>query len=393
MSTNPRVVHKRRETITALPLYHSGHLLKKLTKEKDFKRFYGELRGATLFLYKDDTQDTYTEKVDLEQLKSMELDSSYKKKEPTIFTLSLSTEELQLKMDNPDTGEVWRGFILTVGKKEIPSKLQLLPGQMMQLKETLNQERKRNPKLCRAPTLPPRPSFLQPSGSGNNSPSPSEEKSAPELPACFFDVTRQEAEKMLKENPENGSIILRPSTLAHNYALTLKQHTPSGPAVKNYRLTSTNSGFVIELETPVTVSSLNDVLKYFLEKTGYHLHPYVVSQPYDTRIEASPAPKCISITSPTPKQVPKAQVAPMIRSKTKEELQPPPEPEDNDYVVPDDGDLKFVNLESELKGVLKLRRQNFYAECGQKEAANYENQTKRKTLSNTMEWTTKNSTM
>ena len=34
----------------------------------------------------------------------------------------------------------------------------------------------------------------------------------------------------------------------------------------------------------VTVSTLNDVLKYFLEKTEYRLHPYVVSQPYDTRI-------------------------------------------------------------------------------------------------------------
>lgn len=34
MSAHPRVVHKRRETITALPLYYSGHLLKKNTKEK-----------------------------------------------------------------------------------------------------------------------------------------------------------------------------------------------------------------------------------------------------------------------------------------------------------------------------------------------------------------------
>ncbi|XP_022045295.1 signal-transducing adaptor protein 1-like [Acanthochromis polyacanthus] len=390
MSMHPRVVHKRRETITALPLYHSGHLQKKLTKEKDFKKFYGELRGATLFLYKDDTQDTYTEKVDLEQLKSMELDSSYKKKEPTIFTLSLSTEELQLKMNNPDTGEVWRGFILTVGKKEIPSELQLLPGQMMQLKETLNQEKTRKPKLCRAPTLPPRPPFLPPSGSG---PSLSEEKSAPVLPSCFFDVTRQEAEKMLNENPDNGSIILRPSTLPNNYALTLRQHTPSGPVVKNYRLTSTKSGFVIELETPVKVSSMNDVLKYFLEKTEYRLHPYAVSQPYDTRIEVSSAPKRISITSSTPKQVPKAQVAPMMRSKTKEVLQPPPDKhEDNDYAVPDDHDLKFANMESELKGALKLRRQNLYAERDQKEAVTYENHSKRKNP-NMTERTTKNWTM
>lgn len=34
MSVPPRVVHKRRETITALPLYYSGHLLKKHSKDK-----------------------------------------------------------------------------------------------------------------------------------------------------------------------------------------------------------------------------------------------------------------------------------------------------------------------------------------------------------------------
>lgn len=40
---------------------------------------------------------------------------------------------------------------------------------------------------------------------------------------CFFDVTRQTAEKMLEANPENGSIIIRPSTLANNYAVTMRQ--------------------------------------------------------------------------------------------------------------------------------------------------------------------------
>lgn len=42
---------------------------------------------------------------------------------------------------------------------------------------------------------------------------------------CFFNVTRQEAEQMLRQNPEYGGIILRPSTLANNYALTLRQVT------------------------------------------------------------------------------------------------------------------------------------------------------------------------
>ncbi|XP_070693166.1 signal-transducing adaptor protein 1-like isoform X2 [Pempheris klunzingeri] len=346
MSAHPRVVHKRRATITALPLYYSGHLLKKHSSEKDFKNYYGELRAATLFLYKDDTQDTYIEKLELEELKSMELDCPYMKKAPTIFTLTLPTEEVQLKMDNPDTGEEWRGYILTVIKKEIPSNLQLLPGQMLLLQEVLAQERRRNAPTQR-PALPPRPSFLL-----SASPSPSHppakgepDPTAPEIPACFLNVTRQEAEQMLEANPEYGGIILRPSTLTNNYALTLRQVTPSGHVMKNFRVTPTKKGFVIELDTAVTVSTLNDVLQYFVEKTEYRLHPYLVSQPYDTRIDVPPAPKCISITSPTPKTIPKAQVAPMLRSQTKEELLPPPaKPVEGEYLCPDDDsphDLKI----------------------------------------------------
>ncbi|KAK1904086.1 Signal-transducing adaptor protein 1 [Dissostichus eleginoides] len=351
-----RVVHKRRATITDLPLYYSGHLRKKLTKEKDFKKYYGELRGATLFLYKDDTQDTYTEKLDLGQLKSMQLHSPYQKKTPTIFTLTLKTEEVQLQMDNSDTGEEWRGYILTVVKKEIPSKLQLLPGQMLQLQEALDQERRRNPTT-----------------------------QSPEIPACFFNVSRKEAEHMLKVNPECGSIILRPSTLANNYALTLRQQTSSGPILKNFRVTSTNVGFVIELDTAVTVSSLNEVLKYFLEKTEYRLHPFVASQPYDTRIDMSPVPKCVSISSAILKTVPKAQVAPMLRSETKEELPPPPTNQDEgDYVMPDDHDpkLKPVQMDGELEAVLKLQRKNLYTE----EVNTYENQSSEKPPSAAVQW-------
>lgn len=41
----------------------------------------------------------------------------------------------------------------------------------------------------------------------------------------FYNVSRQEAEKMLETNPEFGSIILRPSSRANCYGLTLRQLT------------------------------------------------------------------------------------------------------------------------------------------------------------------------
>lgn len=131
---------------------------------------------------------------------------------------------------------------------------------MFLLQDILVQEKTRNPPSAQPP-LPPRPSFLQPSGSAGAS-SPPKDTSA-QIPAyvkakntdihynllfrglkrmnitlwlaislffytcrCFFDVTRREAEKMLEANPEYGGIILRPSTLPNNYALTLRQLTP-----------------------------------------------------------------------------------------------------------------------------------------------------------------------
>ncbi|XP_029020468.1 signal-transducing adaptor protein 1-like [Betta splendens] len=356
MSVHPRVVHKRRGTITALPLYYSGHLLKKNSKEKDFKKYYGELRGTTLFLYKDDTQDTYTEKLDLEQLKSMELDPPFQKKAPPIITLALNTGEVQLKIENADKGEEWRGFILTVVKKQIPTKLQLLPGQMLQLQETLTLEKRRTAPAPHPP-LPPRPRFLRDSNA-----SPLNE---PNVPQCFFNVTRQEAEQMLESNPEHGSIIIRPSTLPNNYALTLRQQMPSGSVMKNYRVTDTNSGFVIELDKAVTVSSLNEVLQYFLEKTEYRLQPYTGSQHYDTLIEVSPPPKCVSVPSSTPKTTPRVNVAPALQSLNKQEPSPAAESEEGEYMVPDhDGTdnhgLNHSHFDGELRQVLKLRRENTY---------------------------------
>ncbi|XP_061900111.1 signal-transducing adaptor protein 1-like isoform X2 [Entelurus aequoreus] len=327
MSVPARVVHMRRATITALPLYYSGPLLKKLCSETDYKKFYAELRGDALFLYKDETQDTYTEKLNLQEMKSMHLESPYERKMPTVFTLTLATQKVHLKMDNPDTGEEWRVYIQTMVQKEIPSQLQLLPGQKMLLEDALSQEQGRKALANTPPALPPRPAYLR----GPSASPPPPDHSSPEQLPCFFNVTRQEAEQMLEQNPEYGSIILRPSALAKNYALTLRQVTASGPVMRNYRLTCTKSGFIIQLETSVIVSSLSDVLEYFLEKTEYRLHPYTPCETYNTFIEMTPPPERVTIPSRAAKSVPKAEVGPMVCSGTK--------PGEGEYVVPEEHQL------------------------------------------------------
>ncbi|KAJ8382650.1 hypothetical protein SKAU_G00034280 [Synaphobranchus kaupii] len=301
-----RVVMKRREKITALPLYYSGYLLKKYIGQKDFKRFFGELRGSTIFLYTDDTNDTYSERVELQSLVAMVADTSRTKTGLTIFTLTLRHEEIQLKIDDPDAAEVWRGFIMTVAKLEIPSRLQLLPGQMLRLEEVLEQERQRDtpplqpvtsdpgcPKYC---PCPPSPSFS--TGTYDDT----------AVPPCFFPVSRQEAMRMLAHNPNKGNIILRPANDNVNYAITMRQVFNSGPVMKHYKVRSENSGFVIELDEPVTVPSLKDAVDHFLKIASCCLRPYTQSEAYNTRIEVPSDPP---VSPPGP---PLARVAPMIRT-------------------------------------------------------------------------------
>ncbi|CAN9515023.1 unnamed protein product [Ophioblennius macclurei] len=393
MAATLRVVNKKRQSLTALPLYHYGHLYKKGSKEKDFKKFYAELRGTTLFLYTDDSQDTYIEKLELELLKTMKLQSPYNSKMPTVFDLKLHKDTVQLKLDNADTGELWRGYILTVTKKEIPRELQLLPGQRVQLQEALDLEKARNPQLSRPP-LPPRPGFLQTSMSTDES----------DYPECYFNVTREKAKEMLNSKPEHGNVILRPATVANNYALTFRQMTPSGPTFKNFRVSSTSSGYVIELDKPVTVSNLKEVLQYFIEKTEHRLLPYTERQPYDTTIGTLPrAPKFTSAASSAPsKQVPKAQVNPMPRPKA--EVPPPEDNSDSgEYENPDELKLDMgkedenktswlhetrgtASFEGELRKALKQRREVLRTDSEYAEGNRYVKTPVRKSNPKTVQW-------
>ncbi|KAK7922078.1 hypothetical protein WMY93_008980 [Mugilogobius chulae] len=366
MAIPPRVIHQRRATITALPLYYSGHLFKKHTGEKDFKKFYGELRGAALFLYEDVTQDTYTERLDLDQLKSMELNSPFSKTPPApaLFTFTTCTKEVKLKIDNADVGEEWRGYILTVVKKEVPNKLQLLPGQLLQLKEILAQEKKRMAVLGPNPPLPPRPAFLSPSSrtSSSSELQNQTDKSSQAMPSCFFRVSRQEAEQMLERNPEYGNIILRPSSRTNSYGLTMRQLTSSGPVMKNYRVTSLpNSEYIIELDSPVRVPSLNAVISFVLDKTEYRLQPYSPSEPYDTTLEKPMVPPSTT-TSSKPKVVPKARVQPIVQRKNVP-LPIPVKPDDSDYLIPEDDcpNQKNKPFDGELRKALLRRREVIYS--------------------------------
>ncbi|RXM36824.1 Signal-transducing adaptor protein 1 [Acipenser ruthenus] len=146
----------------------------------------------------------YTEKLELQNLKSLDTWSLKENYISAEFTLTLLNEEVRLKIENPDAGEEWKGFILTVAKLEIPSKLQLLPGQLLRLKEVLKDEKQRQARQ----------------------PVPVKEQEPPEasnVPQCFYSVSRNKAIEMLAESPEFGNMILRPGSEKMSFAVTVRQ--------------------------------------------------------------------------------------------------------------------------------------------------------------------------
>ncbi|XP_062407336.1 signal-transducing adaptor protein 1-like [Sardina pilchardus] len=223
-------IGKHGETITEeLPLYYSGQMQK-----KD--------KGENLELHK---------------LKSMEQVSSSKSPEcDPIYKLKFPKQEVQLKFDNVDTAELWRGFILAVSKLPIP-RLQLLPRQITRLREIQTAEEQRRA-VKKASLQTPKMS---------------------KTPACFLKVSREKAEELLQQHLDCGSIILRPATDKPHYSITTRQVFPSGPLVNHYKIISSKSGYTIELDEPVTVKTLHQVVDHFVEKTANQLQPFTKSEP------------------------------------------------------------------------------------------------------------------
>lgn len=298
--TNLRLVFQRREKITSLPLYYDGFLWKENTRDKDFNRYWSELRGSSIFFYSDDKDVTYTEKLDLQHFIAIVDDNRNGKGfQTTGFRLLLDNGELKLKAENIEAREEWKGYIGVVTQLEVPSILSLLPGQMLRLKEVVEREKERRSAETRT----------------RESQSCLIEKPDPEvyddllnpMPECFYTVTRNEAEAMLERHPENGSLIIRPSN--ENYSITTIITQNSKGVIKHYKVTSMGGGFVIGLENPVTYSTLQEVVDHFIRATNGVLKPYFDSKDYASKIEiAKDQQKKIQ-----KKLVPMSKVAPIQR--------------------------------------------------------------------------------
>ncbi|XP_041120365.1 signal-transducing adaptor protein 1-like isoform X2 [Polyodon spathula] len=296
----------------------------------DFKRYFAELRGSTIFLYSDEKNATYTEKLELQNLKSLDTWNLKEKCISAEFTLTLLNEEVRLKIENPDSGEEWKGFILTVAKLEIPSKLQLLPGQLLRLKEVLKEEKERQAR--------------QPVPVKEQGPTEASDDAVTNVPQCFYSVSRNKAMEMLAECPEFGNMILRPGSEKMSFAVTVRQLLKDGPSIKHYKVMCVENGFSIALDTPVTVCSLCDVTDHFVKETNGDLRPYIQPHTYATRIDQ---PVLVNERKHQQKrQIPQAVVAPMIQNPTPQPT--PSQSSDHEYL-----EVNYINVDGKPANLLQ----------------------------------------
>uniref|UniRef100_A0A6I8N8D7 Signal transducing adaptor family member 1 n=1 Tax=Ornithorhynchus anatinus TaxID=9258 RepID=A0A6I8N8D7_ORNAN len=274
----PRRIFQERLRITSLPLYFQGFLDIRRTKHEEFTQYWTELRGTTLFFYVDKKSTMYVEKVDLAALACLR-DRESGGKRPAEFHLVLADEEVEVKAENSESQEEWRGFIRTVTELSLPQ-LSLPPGQMIRLQEVLQREKKRRSEARQTPDPPE---------AGEKSPSEDYSDVENPKPGCFYAVTRKEAVEMLEQNPSSGNMILRPGSDGGNFSITIRHETDT-QNIKHYRVRRTGSSYTIDLEKPVTLPNLFSVVDYFRTETRGLLRPFIY--------RSAEAPGSVSTKSP-----------------------------------------------------------------------------------------------
>ncbi|XP_037752524.1 signal-transducing adaptor protein 1 isoform X2 [Chelonia mydas] len=267
----PRRIFQARQRITALPLYFEGFLSVRRARNQDFEQYWTELRGTTLFFYSDKKTPTYLEKLELTNLTSV-VNVYPDEKCGAQFILMLRNEEVELKVEDYDSGEEWKGFIFTVTQLSVPACISLLPGQLIKLHDVLEKEKKRRTAIEQSPSA---------SLSTEKTNKGDYINKVNTMPECFYAVSRQKAIEMLETNPSWGNLILRPGSDSKNYSVTIRQ-VIDGPCIKHYRVVNMGKGYTVELARPVMLLSLHDVIDYFVNQTQGSLKPFV-THTYDNK--------------------------------------------------------------------------------------------------------------
>ncbi|XP_059359837.1 signal-transducing adaptor protein 2b isoform X1 [Carassius carassius] len=281
--------------------YYEGFLEKKTIKDKMGRKLWTSLCGSSLFFYNNNKDSVYIEKLELSDLVSVSDDCCRDRNlDAARFTLHMKNEDIKMIAPSLEARELWKGFMLSVSKLSVPSSLNLLPGQIHMMKEIIEKEKIRQRILS---SVPP------PSCSDNYVTVQSD------MPSCYHNVTRVEAEYLLERNANRGSLLLRPGHDGTSFALTTRQDI-NGPVFRHYRVSRRHEGgFAIALETPITCETLHDVINCLLEKTNGVLVPLLMEEHYEKNItfvetdnengeRSLHCPKVPSPTPPVPPQKP-----------------------------------------------------------------------------------------
>nr|BAC34107.1 unnamed protein product [Mus musculus] len=231
--------------------YYESFLEKKGPCDQDYRKFWAGLQGLAICFYNSNRDLQPLEKLDLrlfsklrdEALLGSSRDTAYH------FSLVLRDQEVKFKVESLESCEMWKGFILTVVELRVPSNLTLLPGHLYMMAEVLTKE---------------------------------EVRRAAEVPWCFLQVSRLEAQLLLERYPECGNLLLRPGGDGKDsVSVTTRQILNGSPVVKHYKVKRAGSKYVIDVEDPFSCPSLEAVVNYFVTHTKRALVPFLLDEDYE----------------------------------------------------------------------------------------------------------------
>ncbi|XP_029905182.1 signal-transducing adaptor protein 1 [Myripristis murdjan] len=247
--------------------YYEGFLEKRSFKDKASRKLWTCLCGNTLFFFNSNKDSNYIEKLDLSGFISITDDNSWDHKVGVArLSLRLKDGEFNFTAPTAEARELWKAYIHSVAELSVPSSCNLLPGQIHVLKETIKREGTRRQTLS-----PPADSSLYVT-------------LKPDMPACYYPVSRIEAEVMLEKYADKGNLLLRPGSTGNSFAVTTRQDL-NGPIVRHYLVNRKHDGgFTIDVENPIPCATLHDVINYLVEKTSGTLIPLIMENAYDSNI-------------------------------------------------------------------------------------------------------------
>ncbi|KAI5095222.1 signal transducing adaptor family member 2 [Silurus meridionalis] len=255
-------------------------------KNKHFKemflvgrRLWTALCGNSLFFYNNNKDNDYVEKQDLSNFISLTDDLSMDRKlDAARLHLRLKEDDIYLTAPSLEARELWKGFIFSIVKLEVPTSLNLLPGQIYMLKKALEQETERRKELAEKSAVAQAPVSVPMTEPGDYLSLHSE------MPACFYRVFRDEAMLLLEKHKEQGNLLLRLSRDGSAFAVTTRQDF-NGPVFRHYRVTRIPDGsYAIAIDNPIICPTLHHVTEYLIEKTGGVFKPLVLEHTYEKNI-------------------------------------------------------------------------------------------------------------